>query len=158
MSLTKGRREEVVANVTRANEIMTEAHKRVSDSFASPVVSNVGDPQRLARRLSEKWEKLRITISFVNGRQTVMASPLEIKFSVPESLDKYNSESTEAAAAHAVLRADAYWPTFAEVAAYAVGYNDNSSHDELERLRSENKRLREDCLSMRMMGPPGRYY
>ena len=143
------KREGYVQRLQEVNNALEERHKALLPAFEKALVSRPRDPQSLAKKLSEKYPSLRVVISFQGGVQAVSATPLFEPYTIdPEYPNlEYRLRQAEDALKKPL-------PSYAEVAAYAEGFNEASvSADDYQELKSDNKRLRSEMGRMPLCHP-----
>lgn len=107
-------------------------------AYDKALISGIRSAERVAKRLSEKFKSLRISISYEKGEPSISATPS--KWVPNDGYQSSNLEYKVGEAEDALKKIDSHWPAFVEVAAYAKGYHDAS--EGMAELEKENRDLK----------------
>ena len=130
--------EELQLRLTVVNTAFETRRVELLPAYEKALISGIRGAERVAKRLSEKFKSLRVTLSYENGGSTISATPS--KWVPNEGYQSSNLEYKVREAEDALKKIDSHWPAFTEVAAYASGYHDAS--EIVAELEKENRDLK----------------
>jgi len=128
-------------DIAKANDLLQEERAKVLPSYQQPIATSPRDAVRLAKRLSDAFKNVKITLSFDGGQQAMFAEPSFKPYSMEGVADHAIDNYTKNALATAAKK-DTFWPSFNELCAYARGFDDGANNQELDKLRYENDELK----------------
>jgi hypothetical protein len=130
-------------------EEVEKKRQAILPPFEEVLVSDPNDAQKLAKHLSTRYPCLRIQILFQEGRESISAVPVFKPFK------GYPIPSQVANTEEFLKNVAKHWPSFQEVRAYAMGFNDACpSAQRYKDLQDENDRLKREVRNDRYPGMP----
>lgn len=136
-------RDDLVVRLTKANAQLDVRIQGLAPQYTKPLLSNVRDPQKIARSLSKKYPNFEFLVGYRSGEQALTAKPIGVQFGSVDVSDRELWTIVERAE-EVVVSLDTAWPSYNELVAYADGYAValGARDEEVEALKQENDRLR----------------
>jgi hypothetical protein len=137
------RRAAWITTIEQGISAMEHARELAKAAFTTPVITNVSDPNTMAKRLSEKFRSLQFLVIYNQGSHAITAEPINTKEWSATGEDYYLERTARDVDATFKETFAKMWPEFAVVRAYAEGYQ-HGSHNagDIKELQRENEYLR----------------
>jgi hypothetical protein len=129
---------EIQAKIAAANKALEARREELLPSYSEAILKNPrsATAEKLAKHLSKKWPTLRVYLVFQNGEPQIMATPWFTPFVMGE-LRWHDPNGPNV---------DTYWPSFADVTAYAKGYEEacETALEKIQTLENEIRSLKNE--------------
>lgn len=143
--MTKTTIEEELKRISDVNEAFADRARELEREFTTPLVCGPNDPVGLARRLSERFPELEVSLRFSQRGQRIdlFAKPRFEPFKADSRQTSFVRD-VATKAEEALKGIDSHFPTFQIASVYAQGVNDTAdSKRKLEDLQRKYDELRE---------------
>jgi len=140
------RRAAWITTIEQGISAMEHALELAKAAYTAPVITNVQDPNTMAKRLSEKFRSLQFVVIYNGGSHAITAEPVKTKEWRATGEDYYLERTARDVQTTSIEFLGTFakmWPEFAVVRAYAEGYQQGSYNaGDIKELQRENEYLR----------------